>query len=64
MCFNIYMGWGSLGSIVDVSRACARVILVLCECIWNAPAVSLVHPAFDDIGSLGSPSRQEVYPPV
>ena len=33
----------------------ARVILVLCEYIWNAPAVSLVLPAFDDAGSLGSP---------
>ena len=29
----------------------ARVILVLRECIWNAPAVLLVHPAFDDTGS-------------
>ena len=26
----------------------ACVILVLCECIWNAPAVSLVLLAFDD----------------
>ena len=41
----------------------ARVILILLECVWNAPAVSLVHPAFDDIGSLGSPPRQVVYPP-
>ena len=38
-----------------------RVILVLRECIWNAPAVSLVFPAFDDIGSLGSPPRRVVY---
>ena len=29
---------------------------------WNAPAISLVLPAFDDIGSLGSPSRQVFYP--
>ena len=47
------MGGGrSLGSIV-----------VLRECIWNAPAVSLDLPAFDDTGSLGSPTRQVVYPP-
>ena len=42
----------------------AHVILVLRECIWNAPAVSLVLPAFDDTGSLGSPPRQVVYPLV
>ena len=42
----------------------ARVILVLRECIWNAPAVSLVFPAFDDTGSLDSSPRQVVYPPV
>ena len=40
-----------------------RVILVLRECTWIAPAVSLVLPAFDDTGSLGSPPRQVVYPP-
>ena len=38
--------------------------LVLHECILNAPAVSLVLPAFDDIGSVGSPQRQDVYSPV
>ena len=41
----------------------ARVILVLCECIWNVHAVSLVLSYFDDISSLGSPSRQVVYLP-
>ena len=51
-----FNGWGVKG--------CDRVILVLRECIWNAPAVSLVLPAFDDIGSLGSPPRQVVYPRV
>ena len=40
-----------------------RVILVLRECVWNAPAVLVVLPAFDDTGSLGSPQRQVVYPP-
>ena len=38
-------------------------VLVLRECIWNAPLVSLALLAFDDTGSLGSPSRQVVYPP-
>ena len=41
----------------------ARVIVVLRECIWNAPTVSLVLPALDDTSSLGSPPRQDVYPP-
>ena len=41
----------------------ARFILVLSECIWNAAAVSLVFPAFDDTGSLGFPSRPVVYLP-
>ena len=41
----------------------ALFILGLCECIWDAPAVLLVLPAFDDIGALGSPPRQVVYPP-
>ena len=35
-------------------------VIVLCECSWNAPAVSLVSPGFDDTGSLGSP-HQMVY---
>ena len=35
--------------------ACARVILVLFECIWNVTAASLVLPAFGDTGYLGSP---------
>ena len=39
----------------------ARVILVLRECIWNVPAVSLVLPIFDDTGSMGY-SRLVVYP--
>ena len=44
-------------------EARARVVLVLCECIWNAPAVSLLLPVFDDTDSLGSPPRQVVCPP-
>ena len=44
-------------------EACACVILVLHECIWNALAVSLVLPAFDDSGSLGSSLDQFVCPP-
>ena len=45
--------WGLRGS--------ALVILVLRECILNAPAIALVLPTFDDAGSLGSPPRQAVY---
>ena len=39
-----------------------RAHVVLRECIWNAPAVSPVLPAFDVTGSLGSPPRQVVSP--
>ena len=42
----------------------ARVILVLHECIWDAPTVSLVLPAFDDTGSLGFPPCWVSYPLV
>ena len=42
----------------------ALVILVLRECIWNASKVSLVLLVFDVTGSLGSPLRQVVYPPI
>ena len=52
--------WGgrSLGSIVaEWSGVRARVILVLPEYIWNAPAVSFFLSAFDDTGFLGSPPR-------
>ena len=58
-------GEGSLGSIVGWGQgACARVILLLPECIWNTPVVSLVFPAFDNTGSLGPPPRKVVYPPI
>ena len=40
----------------------AGVILLLRECIWNAPMVSLVLLAFDDNGFLSSPLRRVVYP--
>ena len=40
----------------------ARVILVVRECNWNAPAASLVLLVFDNIGPLGSPPSQIVYP--
>ena len=33
------------------------------DCIWNAPAVSLVLPTFDATGHLGSTPHQVVYPP-
>ena len=53
-----------MGSIVGGEGSRARVILVLRECIWNAPAVSLVLlQAFGDTGSLGFSQRKVVYPP-
>ena len=63
MVWNIYMGRAeSLGSIVGGSRACPCIILVLYECTWNSPAVSLILQAFENTGSLGSPPHQVVYP--
>ena len=44
-------------------RAHTHVILVLCECIWNMPVISLVFPAFDNTSSLGSPPHKVVYTP-
>ena len=48
----ISVGWGSLGSIVWggglAQWDCVHVILVIPECIWNAPAISVVLPAFGD----------------
>ena len=41
----------------------ARIVLVLHECIWNAPAVLIVLPTFDNTGSLGPHPRRVVYPP-
>ena len=58
---GFYYG-GSLGLIVGALGARARVILVLSECIGNAPAVSLVLPHFDDTGSLCYPAGGVVYP--
>ena len=51
----IYGGGGSLGSIVGrVQGGHDSVILVLHECIWNEPSISLVLPTLDVTGSLGS----------
>ena len=61
--FLYIWGGGSLGLLLEGQGACARVIFVLRECIWNAPAISLVLPTFDDSGSLGSHPRQGVYHP-
>ena len=38
------------------------VLLVLGECICNAPVFSYFLPAFDDTGSQGFPPRRVVYP--
>ena len=50
----IYKGGGVWVQLLEGQGTCDRVILVLRERIWNAPAVSLVLPAFEDTGSLGS----------
>ena len=61
-CVCIYGVGGVWVQLLGSQGAHARVTLVLRECIWNAPAASLVHLAFSDTGSLGSPLRQVVYP--
>ena len=59
------MGWGGVWvQLFGDQRACARAIIVLRECIWNALAVSLVLPAFDDTGSVGSSPRRVFIPLV
>ena len=58
----IYMVDGVWVQLLGDHVALARVVLVLRECIWNAPVVSRALSAFDDTGSLGSP-RQMGYPP-
>ena len=51
------MGWGESGlnSWGRLKGGPRSFILVLRERIGNKPTVSLVLPAFDVIGSLGSP---------
>ena len=56
------MGGGSLGSIVGGKEGGRTHVLVLDECILNAPAVSLLLLAFDDTGSLGNTPRLVLYP--
>ena len=56
----MYMEWGLSGS------NCWGVkwpVLVIFFYV-NAPMVLLILSAFDNTGSLGSPPRQVVYPPV
>ena len=56
------MGWGV--RLLRGQGACARVIVVLRECIWNASPVSLGLPAFDDTGSrfLAGNTKAELKP--
>ena len=49
---------------VWVQGAHACVILVLCECIWNVPAVSLVIPEFGNTGYCFEWSVSGVSTPV
>ena len=63
MFVTIYiLGGGVWVQLLGGQGACTCVILVLCECIWNVPAVSLVLPAFDNTGSLGSPPSDVLSP--
>ena len=59
--FAFSRGEGNPGSIVGGQGAWAHVIFVLRECIWYAPSVSLVLPAFNVTYSLDSPPRPVVY---
>ena len=45
-------GW-NLVQLLVIQGLRARIILVLCECIWNSPTISLVLPAFEVTGSPG-----------
>ena len=49
------VGFSSAFPLLEGQGARARVIRVLRDCIWNAPSVLNVLPAFDYTGSLGSP---------
>ena len=59
----IYRGGGVWVQLLEGQGTRVRVILVLREYIWNAPAVSLVLPAFDYTAYLGSPPHQLGHPP-
>ena len=61
MFYKIFGVGGAWVPLWEGQGACTRAILVLRECIWNAPVVSLVLPALDDTGSLGSLPCQVVY---
>ena len=43
-------------------RGLGLVLFVLCDYIWNAPAILLLLLAFDYTGSLGYLPRRVVYP--
>ena len=61
----IYITFGIRGVWVQLLGGlgtCVCVILVLRECIWNAPVILLVLPAFDSVSSLGSPLHQGLSP--
>ena len=62
--FCVQPGWElNLRPLRRYAHALAtQPVYVLRECIWNAPAVSLVLLTFDDTGFLGSSPRQMIYP--
>ena len=47
------MGGGAFVNLLRGQGVRDRVILVVCECIWNVLVVLLALPTFDDTGSLG-----------
>ena len=55
LCFRKGRVRGVWVQLLGGKGTCACVFRVLHECIWNAPEVSLVLPAFDDAGFLGFP---------
>ena len=54
---------GTWVQLLECQGGRARVFLVLRECIWGVPTVSLAVTDFEDTGSLGSPPCQVVYSP-
>ena len=53
-----FFGWDSVGGVRD------RVVIVVCECIWNGFTVLHVLPNLDNTGSLGYPPRRMAYHPL
>ena len=57
VCVKMCVCGGASVQLFGVREAHVRVILLVHEGIWNAHALSLVFPSFDDTGSPGYPPR-------